>query len=172
MTEIAGQAPENMPRTECSCRACTVGCKSMPGGLIPGDLGRIQAYVGDTSDEFVQQHFWWSEGARVGKEIDGQRYVFNVPSIVPAQTPDGRCVFLDSEDKCRIHAVSPFGCSRMDTHMAKAEGDKRVNFMVTSQIMGHQLNDDFSRWCLRLETEGRWAPPLIDRQRAFRAALQ
>jgi len=32
-----------------------------------------------------------------------------------------RCVFLDAQDRCRIHPVAPFGCSHFDPHMDGGE---------------------------------------------------
>lgn len=43
-----------------------------------------------------------------------------IGSITP-RSQGGRCVFLDEQDRCRIHAVAPFGCAYYDTHMDVAE---------------------------------------------------
>ncbi len=41
---------------------------------------------------------------------------------------NGRCVFLDENDRCKVHAVAPFGCAYADTHMDMAEGNARSHW--------------------------------------------
>lgn len=144
----------------------------MPGALVPGDIERIQDYVGDHRPEFVLDHFLTSDGAVVAKEINGTKYVFSVPSIVPAQREDGRCVFLTDDDKCSIHPASPYGCGYHDTHMNKTEGDRRSTFAVTSQIRDHQTNGPYSKWCLLLASLGLTAKPLIERRDRYKELVR
>ncbi len=139
----------------------------MPGCLIPGDLERIQEHVGDQSGDFVLSHFVVSEGALVAKRVQGVLYKFSVPSLVPAQHPDGRCVFLDADDRCSIHPVSPFGCSHCDTHLPREEGDRRMHFCVTAQITAHQENASYSQWCKLLAELNLVAKPLLERRAAM-----
>lgn len=144
----------------------------MPGALIPGDLERIQEFVGDTSTEFVLNNFQVSDGAKVLKRVKGTDYLISVPSIVPAQKPDGSCVFLDENDRCKIHSVSPFGCAYCDSHQSKEEGEARVRFMVTAQIEAHQHNAPFSQMCVLLEQLGLRAKPLEQRREAMTQAFE
>lgn len=143
----------------------------MPGCLIPGDLERIQEYVGDHRPEYVLEHFVSSEGATVAKEFQGQTYVFQVPSIVPAQRADGRCVFLTADDQCSIHPVSPFGCGYHDTHMSKEEGDRRMTFCIQSQMADHRAHGPYSHWCLLLTAIGLRAKPLAVRRQAMKELM-
>lgn len=159
--------PSDMPRTTCGCSSCTVGCKTMPGCLVPGDLERIQDFVGDHRPEFVLEHFVASDGAKVAKKIKDTTYIISVPSIVPAQKADGSCVFLDENNRCKIHPVSPFGCSRHDTHMSKEEGDRRMTWGVTAQIEAHQQGAPFSLWCQVLDGLNLKAAPLEQRKAAM-----
>ena len=118
---------DEFPRTRCACAQCTACCKSVPGMLIPGDPERILAHaplpegtviaVPDISKRF----FAASEGAEV--VLRGQPA--RIPTIVPAQRPNGRCVFLDDSDLCTIHAFAPFGCSHFDMHQSEQEGKER-----------------------------------------------
>lgn len=96
-------------RTACDCHKCVSACKTMPGSLAPGDMHQIATFLGEEiTDEFVGDHFEASEGALALR--DGE--VIRIPTIVPKQKGDGRCVFLTDDDRCSIHSVSPFGCSR------------------------------------------------------------
>lgn len=143
----------------------------MPGCLIPGDLERIQQHVGDHSDEFVTTNFRVSDGAKVAARVNGMFATVSIPSIVPAQQPDGRCVFLDDNDKCKIHTVSPFGCSRLDFHMSREEGSRRVHFCVMSQLESHQSGTSYSQWCQRLYTLRLKTTPLVQRKAAMAALV-
>lgn len=163
--------PSDMPRTSCDCKACTAGCKTMPGCLVPGDLERIREFVGDQTPEFLLNNFLVSDGAKVAKVVNGTTYVISVPSVVPAQKPDGRCVFLDDNDHCKIHPVSPFGCSRCDTHLPRAEGDRRVKWCITQQIEDHQTNGTYSQACQLLDAVGLRAAPLTERKAAMQKEL-
>jgi hypothetical protein len=95
--------------------------------LIPGDPERILAHAPlpegavVSAQELSTQFFAASEGAQV--VLRGQ--LARIPTIVPAQRPDGRCVFLDASDLCTIHAFAPYGCSHFDMHQSEQEGNER-----------------------------------------------
>ena len=99
---------DQMERNYCDCGKCKAGCKAMPGMLAPGDLKAIARHmkVPDTDDHWLVNNFVASEGAKVKLGPT----VRNIPTITPRQESDGRCVFLDDDDRCSIHKVSPFGC--------------------------------------------------------------
>jgi Fe-S-cluster containining protein len=80
--------------------------------LATGDFERIAEYLQETPEE-AAKHFWASPGALV---MNADGVIRRVGSITP-QMRKGRCVFLDEHNRCRIHAVAPFGCSHFDTHM-------------------------------------------------------
>lgn len=113
-------------RTTCACDECVQCCKRQPGPLIPGDLERIATYLSQTL-EAVKAKFCASAGTVVGDSRTGRTY--RIGTITPTSV-DGRCVFLDSHDRCSIHPVAPFGCAYFDRHMSKREGDDRVIWMV------------------------------------------
>lgn len=98
-------------RTVCACPACVAYCTSRPGYLIPSDLDRIPWL----------DRLRASKGALVGTR-DGRRW--RIGTITPAMD-GGRCVFLDAEDRCTIHAQAPFGCAYFDAHMTPAAADQR-----------------------------------------------
>ena len=116
-------------RTVCACERCTDCCKRQPGPLIEGDYERIRAHL-QVSDEEMRKLFWASPGALVKNTVTGT--VSRVGSITPRYRK-GRCVFLDEHDRCKIHAVAPFGCAYFDTHMSQAASQDRSRFAVHSQ---------------------------------------
>jgi Fe-S-cluster containining protein len=116
-------------RTTCACEQCTKCCKRQPGPLADGDFERIAEHLGETRDE-AKAHFWASPGALV-KLNSGQ--TVRVGTITP-RFRKGRCVFLDENDRCKIHSVAPFGCSHFDTHMGYDEAMSRSVWLVRSQV--------------------------------------
>ncbi len=95
-------------RSVCDCDGCKCGCKAQPGFLAPGDLEAIASHLGHEpyDSDFLTESFSASEGSTVIEK--GQ--LKQIHTIVPKQQDNGRCVFLDSSDRCTIHPVSPFGC--------------------------------------------------------------
>src|SRR5262245_411680 len=121
-------------RTVCACPECRACCTRQPGPLLPGELERIAAHLGQTVRE-ASAKFWASPGGRIGNRATGQ--TLDVPTITPRMRA-GRCVFLsqDGEDRCTIHEVAPFGCAYFDTHMDAAEGQRRGLYMMKLQASG------------------------------------
>jgi Fe-S-cluster containining protein len=116
-------------RTVCACTACTQCCKRQPGPLAAGDYERIQAYLG-ISDEAMTKLFCASPGALVMNQLSG--VVRRIGTITP-QKRKGQCVFLDENDRCKIHAVAPFGCAYFDTHMSAATAQPRSVWLAHTQ---------------------------------------
>lgn len=116
-------------RTTCACARCVACCKDHGGSLAPGDLERIQAHLGLTRDE-AKLKFWKSKGALVLdlRTMQTRR----VGSIVPRMR-GGRCVFLNAQDRCEIHAVAPFGCAMFDVHQTPTEYQPRSQWLVVQQ---------------------------------------
>lgn len=159
---------EQFQRSSCDCQLCAAGCKTKPGALIPGDLERIMEYCEDESADFVMQYFQASEGATLLATVDGKYLPVSIPSIVPAQTATGRCVFLSDDDLCLIHEVSPFGCSHFricnDTdHQAEA----KLQYMVKQQLRAHVDRALYSQVWLTLYKTHRRARPMEERKAAY-----
>lgn len=112
-------------RTECACTACVAFC-NRPAHLIPGDIFAItDALMADGRIQTKQEVFNFlqaSKGAVVGEQATGKRY--RIGTITP-KTVDGKCIFLTKDNRCSIHAVSPFGCAFFDDHMSQLEGTAR-----------------------------------------------
>jgi Fe-S-cluster containining protein len=122
--------PMTFTRTTCACATCVQCCKDQPGSLVPGDLERIAAHLGEPVDA-ARRHFVASPGALVGDSQTGR--VFRIGTITPAYE-HGRCVFLDEHDRCRVHAVAPAGCAYFDTHQSREEGQRRGAWLVRQQL--------------------------------------
>jgi len=104
-------------RTTCACAECVQCCKDQPGCLIPGDALRIAEFLNSP----VHHLLWASPGAKAMNLSTGE--IISIPTITP-RMKDGRCVFLDENDRCKIHPVAPFGCAYADTHMSREYGQK------------------------------------------------
>jgi Fe-S-cluster containining protein len=116
-------------KTTCGCQQCVKCCYQQPGSLVPGDFERIAAHLGETP-EVAKKHFWASPGALVKNLSTGQ--VFRIGTITPRRAK-GKCVFLDGNDRCTIHAVAPGGCRYFDTHMPAREAMPRAVALATAQ---------------------------------------
>lgn len=109
-------------RSVCACRECTINCKFIPGYLVPADIERISRHLGYSNPvTFALENLAASPGATVMK--DGR--VFQIPTLVPRRKEDGSCKFLDENNRCTIHAVSPYGCAFFDVHQADEEANLR-----------------------------------------------
>jgi hypothetical protein len=110
-------------RTCCACTECATHCRHVPGYLVPDDLLRMATHVGPETDllRWAKDHLLASPGAIVAR--NGR--AFRIPTLVPAHRADGACIFLTSKGMCSIHALAPFGCAFIDSHMTAAQVDLR-----------------------------------------------
>lgn len=125
MTDALVRPPVEFERTSCACTGCTHFCHEVPGYLLPSDLFRIADHLVATRQipetKQVLNYLRASKGAVVGR-ADGKR--FRIGTITP-RMEGGRCVFLTEDDRCSIHAVSPFGCAYFSSHDDRVEADIR-----------------------------------------------
>ena len=110
-------------RTVCACDRCQRLCKTVPGVLAPGDVALIAGHLRTSEPELLESRLLASPGAVLADLV--RRRTFRVPTIVPDRDSTGRCVFLDEQNRCTIHAVAPFGCAYFDEHMPVAESNQR-----------------------------------------------
>lgn len=124
-------------RTECACAECIANCRYIPGYLIPADVNRISHHLGYANPfKFAFKYLLASPGATVMQE--GR--IFQIPTLVPRRKADGSCMFLDENNRCRIHEVSPFGCAFFDAHQSHMEANKRS---------GRGLQEIARQWAVR-----------------------
>lgn len=162
---IAAREEFGFTRTVCDCAECSINCHHIPGYLIPVDLDRIARHLGcENLMEFALENLLASPGATV---LDrGQ--VRQIPTLVPARRGDGACKFLDTNNQCTIHEVSPFGCAFFDAHQSKAESDYRSGSGLVQIDRAWQEDHLYARLWLLLEALGKVGPSPI----AARARLQ
>lgn len=152
-------------RTECACSACINNCRRLPGYLIPADLERISRALGYKSIvKFAFDCLLASPGATVARH-DGR--IFRIPTLVPRRKADGSCIFLNERGRCKIHAVSPFGCSFFDCHQSQEEANRRSSrgLQEIARAWVHASGNVYTMLWRLLDTAGHRAiPPEIARQ--------
>ena len=160
---------DRFERTTCACNECKLACRHMPGALIPGDAEAIAGHLGvQATDEWIEQHFRASDGAKV--VLQGN--FLAVPSMVPAQKADGSCTFLDDDGRCTVHPVAPFGCAYLDMHMGQSEADERSQATIRAQLEDLAKQGDHSKHIANLAEKGLVAPPLFERRRNLENAFE
>lgn len=153
----------------CDCTQCVLACKSMPGYLVPGDIERIAEFMGVDPDneDFLADNFRASEGPLLLEAATGKTY--RIPTIVPAQYDDnGRCVFLAEGDRCMIHQVSPYGCSRFrvcDHPSREADVRSKMGLQAITASL------DYTMLWMWLWQRGLRSPSLADRKRRLQELL-
>jgi hypothetical protein len=143
-------------RTQCSCPACTISCRHIPGYLLPSDLlwlSKVHQPKLDIST-WASQYLLASPGAIVARK--GQ--LFRIPTLVPARRGDGACIFLTANNACAVHAVAPFGCAFFDAHMSGVQADCRSLAGLHTIARAWQAKDLYTTVWWTLYQAGRVAP--------------
>jgi hypothetical protein len=163
-----GRKEFGFARTICACGECKINCHFIPGYLIPADLECIAARLGyDDLIEFAINNLLASPGATVLD--DGQ--VRQIPTLVPARRDDGACLFLDGQDRCSIHGVSPFGCAFFDSHQSKGESDRRSGYGLAQIDLAWREGHLYAQLWLLLKALGLTAPSPIEARARMSVAL-
>lgn len=136
-------------RTTCACKDCVQCCYDQPGALMPGDLGRIAAFLKQPV-EAILRFFWASPGALAMNRFTGR--LFRIGTITPRRE-GGKCVFLDDQNRCRIHPVAPGGCAFFDTHMNGKEAQQRSSWLAMEQ-----QNEEYQQLRTTLPTAKSYRP--------------
>jgi hypothetical protein len=144
-------------RTVCGCAEDVLNCQFIPGYLVPADLPRLAGAAGHTDLlEFARSHLLASPGALVGM-ADGSTH--RIPTLVPARAPvSGYCRFLTAGGLCGVHGAAPYGCAFFDSHMTRAECDRRSAAGLRAIMADVRECGDYFRVWLKLWSEGRRAP--------------
>lgn len=133
---------------------------------MAGDLEKIaeQQQV-ELSTGWLEANFRASPGALIYCPGVGR---VQVPSIVPAQDATGACVFLDqASGACKVHAVSPVGCSRFDEHLSDQDGDLRSKSLILVQLGSMAENDLYAKAWKHLDARGLRTTPLAERRHHY-----
>jgi Fe-S-cluster containining protein len=149
-------------RTECACTECVLNCYHIPGYLIPTDLAAIAAELGyQNLLTFAQASLLASPGATV--MANGE--LFQIPTLVPARQANGACKFLTADNRCAIHAVSPYGCSHFDVHQSKAEADEKSIAGLKAIAWAWRTGGLYARLWMILQAMNRTAPNPLEQKR-------
>jgi Fe-S-cluster containining protein len=158
-------------RSVCACRECTANCKFIPGYLVPADIERISRSLGYSNVvTFALENLAASPGATV---MNSEGRVFQIPTLVPQRRADGSCKFLDGQNRCTIHAVSPFGCAFFDAHQSADEANRKSGRglqEVAGQWVAGRASLYAMLWKLLYSAGRRAIPPQVARRRMEEAA--
>ncbi len=157
-------------RTECACSECILNCQYMPSYLIPEDLPTMAAALGyDDWEKFALENLAASPGATVMTQA-GE--MLQIPTLVPQRQANGACKFLTPENRCQVHAVSPFGCAFFFCSQSRAEADTRSIHGLHAIAQDWAMDGMYAQLWLLLDARGiRAVPPLVAKAR-IQAALE
>lgn len=168
-TPIVAAAPRTefgFTRTECACAACASHCRVVPGYLVPADVERISRHLGYTNPlSCAIAYLLASPGATVMQ----QGRLRQLPTLVPRRQANGACVFLDENNRCRIHAVAPYGCAFFDSHQSDAEATRRSTrgLQAIARLWAQPKTHLYTLLWRILDATGRRAlPPALARRHA------
>ena len=142
-------------RTICSCSICRDNCKIIPGYLIWNDFRDIYSFMNPavSFEQFIKLYFLASQGAIVGVADK----IFRIPTIVPKRNEKGYCIFLDTNERCKIHKVSPFGCKYFDCQQTKQEADNisafGLNLIIKDKEYGQMWQNLFDNKLIAIPPE-------------------
>jgi hypothetical protein len=95
-----------------------------------------------------------------------------IQTLVPARRQDGACLFLDEEDRCRVHSVSPYGCSHFDGRQTNEEADLRSSAGHYQVDLAWKNDHLYARLWLLLNALSRVAPSPVAARARMRAAIE
>ena len=170
-SEAEPRAEFGFERSVCACHECTANCKFIAGYLVPADIERISRSLGYSNVvTFALENLAASPGATV-MNVEG--HVFQIPTLVPQRRADGSCKFLDGQNRCTVHAVSPFGCAFFDAHQSTDEADRKSSRglqEVAGQWVAGRASLYAMLWRLLYSAGRRAIPPQVARRRMEEAA--
>jgi Fe-S-cluster containining protein len=103
----------------------------------------------------LKAKLWASPGALVRDTSTSRTH--RIGTITP-RWQKGRCVFLDTNDRCTIHRVAPFGCSHYDTHMPDSMANQRSAWAL-EQVLH---SDDYQKLRAELPYATHYKPNEIE----------
>ena len=130
----------------CTCQACVLACKRLPGAFKPGEAEKAAALLGMPWPEFRERFlildYWignqkrWSSETPLGQDIyvwtPRREGVDDARRI--AQSLDltfARCTFLNASDLCSIHGAKPHEC-RMAMCCAPKQSGNNLRWAVVN----------------------------------------
>ena len=115
------------------CEQCGTCCKNKMIFLTPDEVSKIARYLNSDPHNFAEVYY------------DG---IF--PRIALKHKPDGSCIFLTEDNKCKIHEVKPFQChtypilfTPLVEKTAKSERDYYIFSCTTGKCVAKISKKDF-----------------------------
>jgi Fe-S-cluster containining protein len=84
-----------------NCKKCGHCCKYSSGFLIETDITKIKDFLDIDEKELKEKYL---------ENVDLFNTVMFRPKILRDGKPFGKCIFLNDDDKCKIHKVKPMQC--------------------------------------------------------------
>jgi len=117
----AGDSAGHSQKMEnCICPGCVSACRNDPGRLVPDDVRKLSRLLGiserDLENDYLVRVSVASGGhtlhALAPAKRKGRRFVAAPGTAAPDYyaKEDGRCIFLDDNDRCSVHEAKPFEC--------------------------------------------------------------
>ncbi len=152
----------------CSCEKCVECCTRTPGWFAPGEAEKAAKHMNLTMEAFINKYLvrdYWcgdltdkdhgDEGFSGDVYVwaprkDGQKFYPGDPKTATwgSAFDHGRCVFLDENDRCKIHAVKPkecrlsFGCDSKRDQASKGEPGHRQEIAKEWLAAGNPLAEE------------------------------
>lgn len=103
-------------RESCSCARCTQGCDQRPGWFKPGEVERTAELLGMSVQDLFDRYLvvdWWvaTEDDQPDAFVLQPGYVHEPTGTEGPAWPGGRCIFLNPDRTCAIHAAKPAECA-------------------------------------------------------------
>ena len=98
---------------DCTCEDCVDACKAAPGWFAPGEAEKAAELLGMPFEDFKNEYLiveYWVGGARVWSPRKDYQPKGGQDALWADAFKKGRCVFLDENDRCKIHAAKPYAC--------------------------------------------------------------
>lgn len=130
----------------CTCDACVQACKQVPGAFAHGEAEHAAEHLGLTFEAFCEQYLrvnfyvntrTWEQTYFLQPRIVTDPSRFHTTSFGQGFMT-GRCVFLDANDRCAIHAVKPRDCREAVPHLGTGSGKGTLR---TWRKAGNPLED-------------------------------
>ncbi|MGE0128941.1 MAG: hypothetical protein AB7U82_12755 [Blastocatellales bacterium] len=164
----SGRTEFGFTRTECTCKECVRNCNFMPGYLVPADIERIAEFL---SERDIVRFAFDNLLASPGATVIANGSILQIFTLVPARKLDGACRFL-KDDRCTIHAVSPFGCAYFSDEQTKEQADAISARGLMAVARAWRNGDLYARLWLMLNEAGRVAPSPFESRARMRASLE
>lgn len=110
---------------ECSCEVCVSACRKKPGWFLPEEIKPAAELLGLSEKDFFDKYL----SVDYYGNTDGFLFVLapatenSEPGKEYPLEPGGRCIFLDEDNKCQIHAAKPYECKSYDHRGSQSSQD-------------------------------------------------